>query len=316
MCLSVYYYILEKNLSSQTRLWRDFKSLPVYLPSSLGGLGLPLPVGVILKYFNFEVGFLLNLLREDLPIGEYLDSFYGLKTINAKRKRKIPIPKMEKFFERLKIEIDPQVRSEYDPQEHKFLYSIPAVLKYYKTGPRSGEMDISAVTGEPRVAGVIADVYDRDGFIPIDTIIDQWERYQMFGKTFITGHDVPETLSLRGYLANLKRFWRDAKSRYGIPVNGTLLFEGRAVTVTQQEFDELSWNLSKRSMTLIHKEKTKESLLALGPTMNVSLGRMDPIAQTKLGLEAQLANAINDWLRIQSLEDDREPVAVDSNVLE
>jgi len=301
MALGIYNYVLQKNLSGESRLWNQFLRSQVYFPSSLGGIGIPISDELILRMFNFELGFFKHLT--ECPFPEYILWFHRLKSVSARRKRRMALPDMSKLWARLKLG-DPQMSQVFDPEDTSKLYSLDSVLTYYTFGAgQSIGLDISPVTGKVQVKVALQHVLDAHGFIPIDSMFDQWERFLMFGKAFLTGQVTPETLSLQKYLTNLKVFWRDCRKAFAIEVDGRSLFEGKEV-LEAPKMKDLSWSVGQRSMTLVHGGITSGALLAMGPTLNVDLSRKGLVLETKKTHELLIAESVKRWLSGLSTEDD------------
>jgi hypothetical protein len=301
MALGLYNYILQKNLSGETRLWNQFLRSQVYFPASLGGIGIPISEDLILRMFNFELGFFKYLT--ECPFPEYILWFHRLKSVSARRKRRMALPDMSKIWKRLDLG-DPKVVGIFDPEDKSGLYSMDSILTYYSSGGGTEyHLDISPVTGKTRVAAALQHTFETFGFMPVESLLDQWERFLLFGKAFLTGAVQTETLSLKKYLTNLKGFWHECRKAFAIEINGRSLFEGKEVTECPKMKD-LSWAVAQRSMTLVHRDMTKESILAMGPTLNVDLDRIGPVGETKLTHDRLIDQSVKAWLQGLSTEDD------------
>jgi hypothetical protein len=215
---------------------------------------------------------------------------YGkIKAINAPRKRLFDLPDPREGLELLQIKDMRISKDQYDPERKDVLYSISTVQRAFGASGPFGHLnfEISPITGEPRLKQVLEYVYREHGFIPLESLFDQVERFFMFRDAFL-GRNAQGRLGIPQYLRNLRDFWDFARGEFTSSTNPN----GKV-----SDWPALTWEVHSKVMTLIHKDQVRMGLLGLGPTMNISLARKKAILRTKSGFEEILKTAAETWFQ-------------------
>jgi hypothetical protein len=265
--------------------------LPVYLPPNLGGLSFPMDWETLCVKFDYELRWAWFIINE-APFDEFLINAVKLRTINGTYRRGLVVPDYSDLFRSSVSDLKPDL-GVFDPEDTTKLYSLKTILLYYKENRE--DIPRSEITGLPRVKSVISDLYENYGFIPLSTILDQWDRYYCFYKAFATGVETVK-LSVHRYARNLERFWKHIPNRYTseeLPAH------------KWRSLSDVSWAMSTRLNTIVHKDSCRDKVLSTGPTLNVALRRKhgkdsdgtEPLVRTQTGWDSIARGIVEDWLR-------------------
>jgi hypothetical protein len=267
---------------------RRLLDLPTWLPPQLGGLALPIPA-TDEDLVNWFYG-----VATVAPFTDYLKCAMRIQNLNARRKRGFELPDLTPVISHLKLDdlhylSGPLVS--FDQSRKQLVPLDSVVTAFMATGPLGYfNIEVSPITQRPRVRDCLRICADTFGFIPLDVVLDQVERFQMFRDIF-TNRAKPARLTISGYLSNLKEFTDWAKisrvGEYSVVKPHSMPLHGK---------NSLSWEFQKRKYTLVHKDEIAAGLLAIGPTLGVDLTRQFIRKQTRTGYNDQLDAMIQSWL--------------------
>jgi len=257
--------------------------LPITLPTSVGGVNFPVPFSRAISYHGWELDFLWWITHSS-PIEIFFEYAASIRDISSVRRRALktdPYSKIWKSnFSSLVSSQDLRISEVFDPKDRDKLYTLRSVLEHVQG---RYPIPVSQVTGQPQVNLTIDYVYKTFGFLPVETLVDLWERQTTFTKAFTEGVSQQEKLSFHKYVNNLERFWRDAKRECG-----GLTMESHRFT----SMDNVHWDFSQRMRTFIHRDKCGGGRLSSAATLFVRLLRRDGVTHTEKGLSDILDRSV------------------------
>ncbi|QJT93766.1 RNA-dependent RNA polymerase [Erysiphe necator associated narnavirus 34] len=246
-------------------------NLPISLPTTVGGINFPVSFPDSAKYFRKELNILWWLVTI-APIDEFFKYATRIRGIASSSKRLLKSDSYANiwsdYMSSLISERDLTICESFEPEKVENLYTLESVLKYLK---ENSLVPCSVVTGMPHVNLSIDYVNSTFGFMPIEVILEIWERQSTFTKAFTEGVKKKEPLSFHKYVGNLSRFWSQTLSEITdvLPEHSF------------KSMDDVHWRFSKRLRTLIHKDHCGGGKMASGATLFLRLNRQEPVVHTE-----------------------------------
>jgi len=273
--------------------------LPIEFPPCVGGIRFPGDFKEVCARHRDVYGYVKWLLT--IPVEEFLQETIRLRAISSGVKRGLPSDFTSPMWQRiLTFGRDHKfvVSDKFDPNERESLHTMRSVLDYARD--HMPEIPVSPNTGFPQVNLTLREIYQRFGFLPLESFLDLLERQTTFFKAFVEGPKPLEKLSFQKYLGRLSRFYREALVR----VSSIPLHE---IDLDLKSMDDIHWRFQQRLKTVIHIDCVAKGALHLGPSLHLDLtssGR----ARSYLGEQNMLDHTIGAYLR--RLADDDEHVII------
>jgi hypothetical protein len=261
----------------------------VHLPHSCGGLLFPMSWEKILEDYSSQLAVLRYLVNTE-DINDYLVFSTKAHHVHGNYRRGLEIDDYSYIY--LKdVEYTGRVFTAFKPEATTSMFTLAGVIKFYCE--KDPEIQRSPVTGLPSIRVVLTRVFDEYGFMPMDLVLDKWDRYFSFLKAFKEGSK-PIRYSFQKYLHNLRKFWDEEMDRLCMKITSKELNHGF------KNLDDLSWAVALKGKTLIHKDICKDKILSSGPTLSVSLrnkdGSMNPRLHSGSGWDALAKESLMTWL--------------------
>jgi len=249
--------------------------LPISFPGSLGGINFPVKFIDSCRYFRKELDLLWWLVTES-PLETFFEYAVGIKDVTSGKRRGLKQDPLSKLWkENISTLVKDQGLSHsetFDPTVKQGLYTLESVLKYVSAN--HADIPVSSVTLKPQVGLSVDLVYNEYGYLPIESLIDLWERQSTFTKAFLEGVKKQEKLSFHKYVVNLKKFWD--KSRVDL---SHVSFAGHGF----KSMHDVHWKFQQRLRTFIHRDMCGGGRLASAATLFVRLRRVDGVQHTEQG---------------------------------
>jgi len=293
--ITMYERILKSIISEW--LFKKMVNSGIHLPHSCGGLQFPMPWDEINIRYKDKLNILSSLLKKDFTT--CMQWIIRLRSVHGQYRRGLEVPDYSKIYRDF-INLNLPVGNVFDPTVKDKIYPLSSALKYIIT--ERTDIPVSAYTGLPQIKVSLKALYDSYGFISVDTLLDQWDRYFCFLKAF-TSKPKPVHYSFHNYVKNLNRFWSDLSEEVTPEEDHTF-----------KDFNHLSWSVALKSKTLIHVDFCKEKILCAGPTLHVMLrqpklkgfteGGVNPPKHTQMQWDEFIRNHVSNYLRSIGADDD------------
>jgi len=251
--------------------WRHLMDLPIGFPPNAGGMNFPVSQEYMFKHFEFELAF-IGYLVNDCPLDKFMYWTARISDIHTRNKYKMESPSYSDIYSEYLCDIIrslPRLEEHvvfWPPDHQNTLVPINSALEYicrFETDIR-----ISAITGRPHLVESLKRLYDKHGYISLDSLDTQLERSTTYMKAFSERRAVPKHSTIHSFIKNSHRFWQSIRtSLCDLPRKGWWPDKG---------LSQIQWLLKCRKLALIHKSHLAGYVLSEAPNLFLDIQDSSP----------------------------------------